>query len=496
MMTKTNTRRVAMTIAVLMAVLVMVACVPWFVVRAGEPPAAEPDSSQGIQITSYTVSKKGSIVKDDQFSLTVSYLDTRVTTDDSPKGLEYTIEYDLTYSGKGNIFQTDIYYNTNESTDSSDPPSTKIIAPVSNVNTASFSTRATTVTSSAIKTTDNALLQKAKTVTLAPVTLVLNQCVEYVAPPPPEPASSIPEPDSSEPLVIGTGFALKSVDFGGSEVMAGTSFNLNLTLIATSGTYSVNNVAVAVTPSEQFSIAAGASNIYIGTVRPGATVPVTVPLTPSATVAAGSYPVVMSVSGVNAHDGASVNAEITVTIPIAQPERFEISNVQAPSMLTAGMDDGSGFTSVTLVNKGKGTIYNVSVNVVGEGLSSSEGPQFIGNIAAGSENGADLTVLAATPGSIDGQIVVTYENEKGEEKTLTHSFTVDVQDMGMIDPGMGMDPMMPIEPPPENQGIPYWFWIILGVGAVTAVVITVAVVKKRRAKKAAALDDDFDEDRE
>lgn len=481
MMTKTNSRRVAMTIAVLMAVLVMVACVPWFVVRAGgtEDTVVPEPTPTGLMImktdgTIYTGKIKFDGTRNINVTVTLTdprnisegatpkvTLNTESFTIQNPleniivtkEGTNITVKFNnLTYTGVGKKLEFNLFYLGQD--------------------------------------------EKAVDVPLYTYTATLNQCVEYVAPPPPEPVVSTPEPDSSEPLVIGTGFALKSVDFGGSEVMAGTSFNLNLTLIATSGTYSVNNVAVAVTPSEQFSIAAGASNIYIGTVRPGATVPVTVPLTPSATVAAGSYPVVMSVSGVNAHDGASVNAEITVTIPIAQPERFEISNVQAPSMLTAGMDDGSGFTSVTLVNKGKGTIYNVSVNVVGEGLSSSEGPQFIGNIAAGSENGADLTVLAATPGSIDGQIVVTYENEKGEEKTLTHSFTVDVQDMGMMDPGMGMDPMMPIEPPPENQGIPYWFWIILGVGAVTAVVITVAVVKKRRAKKAAALDDDFDEDRE
>lgn len=322
-------------------------------------------------------------------------------------------------------------------------------------------------------------------------TLELSQCVPYV---PPE-SSSSSEPSSSSTIIRGTGFVLQAVNFGGTEVLAGNSFDLNATLLTTRGSYSVENVTVEVTPPKEFSIAEGSSIIYVGTVRPNTSVDVKVPLTAGAIAEEGSYTITLAIKGVSALDGTDVSASMDITIPLKQPERFEIANVMVPDFLTANMDDGSGYSSIELVNKGKSSIYNVTVSLEGEGLTSDMGSQFLGNINAGATNSADMNIIASVPGTIDATVVVDYENAKGEAKQLRHQFVIEVQDYDWGDGGGG-DPFPPIDPMPEpSTGMPWWAWLLIAAGGVAAVVVVIVLVRKRKAKKAAAaLEDDADED--
>ena len=54
------------------------------------------------------------------------------------------------------------------------------------------------------------------------------------------------------------------------------------------------------------------------------------------------------------------------------------------------------------MNKGKGIIYNVSAEITGDGITTTEGNQFIGNIAAGTESSADFTIQTANAGTLTG----------------------------------------------------------------------------------------------
>ena len=155
-----------------------------------------------------------------------------------------------------------------------------------------------------------------------------------------------------------------------------------------------------------------------------------------------------------------------------------------------------GYASVSFVNKGKGIIYNVSAEITGDGITTTEGNQFIGNIAAGTESSADFTIQTANAGTLTGLLTVTYEDEKGNAKTLTKEFSMTVEEMQMgggDTMGGGMDTMVPMEP--EPTGVPVWVWIVVGVGVVAAVVVVLVVLKKKKAKRRAAqLMEDDDED--
>ena len=213
----------------------------------------------------------------------------------------------------------------------------------------------------------------------------------------------------------------------------------------------------------------------------------------SAVANGGSYNITVNVSGNSASDSAALTAQMPVTVPIVQPERFEISRTDFPEYLSMGEE---GYASVSFVNKGKGIIYNVSAEITGDGITTTEGNQFIGNIAAGTESSADFTIQTANAGTLNGLLTVTYEDEKGNAKTLTKEFSMTVEEMQMGGDdtmGGGMDTMVPMEP--EPTGVPVWVWIVVGVGVVAAVVVVLVVLKKKKAKRRAAqLMEDDDED--
>ena len=120
----------------------------------------------------------------------------------------------------------------------------------------------------------------------------------------------------------------------------------------------------------------------------------------------------------------------------------------------------------------------------------------MGNVAAGTENSVDFSVMASAEGVINGKVILSYENSKGEVATLEKEFSCTVEampvydDPGMMDPGM-MDPTMGED---VSTGMPIWGWalIVVGVGAVVAVVVVV-IRKKKAAKKLAQLEEE-DED--
>ena len=281
--------------------------------------------------------------------------------------------------------------------------------------------------------------------------------------------------------------------YGGGSINAGSDFALTVDVLASGGTVGAENVAVNLALPEQITVASGSTNIFVGNMKPGASTQVTFQLNASAVANGGSYNITVNVSGNSASDSAALTAQMPVTVPIVQPERFEISRTDFPEYLSMGEE---GYASVSFVNKGKGIIYNVSAEITGDGITTTEGNQFIGNIAAGTESSADFTIQTANAGTLNGLLTVTYEDEKGNAKTLTKEFSMTVEEMQMGGDdtmGGGMDTMVPMEP--EPTGVPVWVWIVVGVGVVAAVVVVLVVLKKKKAKRRAAqLMEDDDED--
>lgn len=310
-------------------------------------------------------------------------------------------------------------------------------------------------------------------VALASVTQAISQCV-----------------GAQESTGEAGALVITSTSYGGGEVEAGSDFTLTVDVLASKGTASIDNVQVALTLPEHITVTNGSSDIFLGDMKPNTSQQASFQLSASAVAPSGSQNISVTVTSTTEGAGASK----TVVIPISQPERFEISRTSFPEYLSMGEE---GYASVAFVNKGKGTIYNVSAEISGEGFTTTEGSQFVGNVASGTESSADFTIQTSESGTLTGMLTVTYEDEKGNEKTLTKDFSMTVEEMNM-DPGMdpGFDPGF--EPMPEDGaqgGMPVWGWILIGVGVVAAGVVVLIVLKKKKAKKRAAqLMEDDDED--
>lgn len=271
---------------------------------------------------------------------------------------------------------------------------------------------------------------------------------------------------------------VRSAGYGGGSVVAGQQFTLTADVFVTAGTTGAENVAVSLTLPEQVTVVSGSSQIFVGNMAAGESTSVNFLLNASATAAAGSANITINVNGNAASDGAALTTTMPITVPIVQPERFEISRTDFPEVINMGEET---YGSVSFVNKGKGTIYNVSAELRGEGFTTTEGNQFVGNVASGTESSADFTISPTQAGSINAQLVITYENEQAEEKTITKDITFTVEEMMFEDPGMmpGIDDM-PTEP--AQTGMPLWAWAVIVV-LVAGVVATVVVIVRKKIKK-------------
>lgn len=322
------------------------------------------------------------------------------------------------------------------------------------------------------------------------LSLTLTQCVDTPdATPTPEPVAT-PEPTYKTPGII-----IRESSFGDApQVQAGAEFTLSLTVFTTSGTENLSDVLITLTLPQGVSLATGNLNTYIGEMGPEATRTVTYQILPSATFVDGVANIGVSMSGIGQNSGGPASGSTSVSVPVVQPERFEITNIEAPETMMLGEE---GYVSLTFVNKGKTAINNLSAEIRGDNLANPGQSQFLGNIAAGTENSVDFNVMAEQTGTINATIVLSYEDDAGNVKTLEKTFSCTVEEMpvyddpGMMDPGM-MDPSMGMEEP--SGGMPWWGWVLILAAVGGGIAAVVVVLKKRKAKKALAQLEDQDED--
>lgn len=310
--------------------------------------------------------------------------------------------------------------------------------------------------------------------------------------PAPEPTAT-PEPTPTptpEPNLRTSGLIVRSTSIGGTTVEAGDDFTLSLEIYATaSGTENLCDVLVAINPADGVTLASGSSTQYIGTMAPGASANVTFPMHAQNSFTGGTSTVSVSLSASGEKSGSPAQATGTnVTVPVIQPERFEISKLEVPDPITAGEEN---FCTITFVNKGKNAINNLTLTMTGSNLQEAEQSEYVGNLAAGTEKSVDFNLCALEPGQVGGVIALEYEDSTGQQVLMTQNFGTNVEEAyswdAWEDPGM-VDPM----PEEEKPGLPWWAWAAIVIGVMGVGTGAFVFVKKRRAKAAAeALDEDF-----
>lgn len=276
----------------------------------------------------------------------------------------------------------------------------------------------------------------------------------------------------------------------GDAVTAGSPFTLSLGLYATDGNETLNDVIVSLTLPENISLNGGSLSNYVGIMAAKSMRDVTFSVLPAAGFTGTVADITVNMTAVGDITGKAVSSTTTISIPVSQPDRFEVGQLQLSADTMMVGDTGS--VTLSYVNKGKNPIGNLEARLTGTNLGS-ESYQYLGNLNAGTEGSVDFDITPDAAGNISGIITLNYEDASGNPRTISKDFTATAEEVNYEDAMPDYDPSMD---EPQQTGMPVWGWvlIVVCVGVVVAVVVAVIVRKRKKAKALAALDEDSDED--
>ena len=310
--------------------------------------------------------------------------------------------------------------------------------------------------------------------------------------------------DENGEKVFAPNIIIENYTFGGEYVTAGQQFPLYLTIKNTSASATIENLKVTINGgasivdgSRAFSPANSSNSFFFEQLGTKQSDDITIELLAKADAAPNSYPVEITFSyeysvGKERYQ-AQGNTE-TLTIPLRQEDRLTVNDPELPGWAVNVGELVSLSTSA--VNKGKSSVYNVTVTVEGDGFTAETPTYYIGNIASGTEEYYDAKLTPFMDGELSGELLFTYEDANGEAKEIRKPFTFsamsfDYSNMGGFDEGMYDEGMMPEGE--AEEGFPLWAWFAIGGSVVViAVVVTIIIVKANKKKAAAAEDDDED----
>lgn len=290
---------------------------------------------------------------------------------------------------------------------------------------------------------------------------------------------------SPTPIVI-----LSKYNYGGSSVAAGSSTNLSFSFTNTSKTIKIENVMVTVTGGQDLMLNGSTNTFYFESVAASGSKTVTVPMKAAQLISASAQDVKIDVTYeyVDQNARKSGNATLSLSVPLYQPDRFELSE---PKTSYTGYVGEETSLTIDYVNKGKSAISNVEATISGD-IDTPTAYQRVGTIDGGKNGTIAFAVTPQLEGENQVKIVITYEDSNGNTKERVFEATVEAMAYEPSDPGMD-DPGM-IDPEPANT-FPWKYVIIAAVAALIVLLIVLRIRKKKAKQKAEqALWDKWDEE--
>lgn len=299
---------------------------------------------------------------------------------------------------------------------------------------------------------------------------------------------------SSTPRVIVTGFSTSP-----ETVHAGDTFTLTLHMQNTSKATAVKNMVFDIQAASEstdttyvaasFLPTAGSSTVFVDKIAAGANKDISIELEARSDLAQKPYVINVKMN----YEDESVNAyenTASVSIPVRQEARIDTSSIEVtPQSIEVG---GEANVSFSLYNIGKTKLYNASVKFQADSVTG--GDTYLGNIDPGATGSVDAYLSGAAATTDDGKvkILITFEDESGEETTVEKEMELYVTEMMDYDDGMTDDGMM--DDGSQSQGGFKIWYVLVPLVLILAAVVAVIVIRKKKAKKAAALLDAEDLD--
>lgn len=262
---------------------------------------------------------------------------------------------------------------------------------------------------------------------------------------------------------------IQKFSYGEGSVPAGGKFPLAITFQNT-GTVRVENVVVTVDGGESFTMDGSTNTFHYNSLGPGSSQVLEVPMqaVPGSKSGAQSVGVGFKYEYLDGEKRTQTTADIKISVPVYQPDRFQINSPVVPESLTVGEE-----SEVTLayVNKGKDDISNVEATVEGDGVDTPARTQYLGNITAGTSGTIGFALTPNTVGETEVVLKISYEDADQQVKTRTFPVKFQAEEM------VPVDDFADVEPEDPSSGIP-WLWIGLG-GAVLAGGAVVVILRKK-----------------
>ncbi|MCR4741037.1 MAG: hypothetical protein K5886_12365 [Lachnospiraceae bacterium] len=298
---------------------------------------------------------------------------------------------------------------------------------------------------------------------------------------------------TSTPRVIVTGFETNPAD-----VYAGTDFELLIHLKNTSDSTEINNLEVDLTATVEgkdnassysaFLPTSGSNTAYFSKIPIGGTVDIRMQFNAKADLAQKPY-VMKLVMNYEDKKNNPFTGEASVSIPVRQDSRFEISSIEiTPASVNTGSQANAMFS---VYNTGKTTLYNVKAQFNAPNISG--GDAFIGNLESGATGNVDTMINAESQTLDDGTIYVTvsYEDERGTVTSQDFPATLYVTPPLEEDMGDGLLMDAAIRPPEEQKtglsgflsSVPLWAKITVPIALIIVILGIVGGILAGRKKK-------------
>lgn len=289
---------------------------------------------------------------------------------------------------------------------------------------------------------------------------------------------------SPTPIVI-----LSKYNYGGSSVAAGSSTNLSFSFTNTSKTIKIENVMVTVTGGQDLMLNGSTNTFYFESVAASGSKTVTVPMKAAQLISASAQDVKIDVTYeyVDQNARKSGNATLSLSVPLYQPDRFELSE---PKTSYTGYVGEETSLTIDYVNKGKSAINNVEATISGD-IDTPTAYQRVGTIDGGKNGTIAFAVTPQLEGENQVKIVITYEDSNGNTKERVFEATVEAMAYEPVDP---VDPDGPVDPEPTST-FP-WKYVIIALVVIAVIALIVLRARKKKAKQKAeqALWDKWDEE--
>lgn len=299
--------------------------------------------------------------------------------------------------------------------------------------------------------------------------------------------------DTSEEDKIGMAspnIIISNYTYGQDTIEAGAEFNLDFSIKNTSQEIPLENIVITLIPSKDLAVASSSNTIYVADLDKGASQSFSVALRAKSNAEVGSHSVDIKFSyeyidEVKKERKIVADKMESIAIPVSQIDRFSVDPITESPFGQVGQET---YITVTFINKGKSTTYNISGTVkCDESITAPS--QHFGNLEAGKSDSMDFYFTGSQPGQFNGEIIISYEDENNNVKEIVNPVVIMVEEP-WVPPVEPQEPVAPEALEPKGPGMLTIILCAIG-GLAIAVPIALYLIKRIKAKGSEDFDEDF-----